>query len=388
MSTIWSNTLLSEDHIMVAEGARDFSNKEIKPIAAEIDKQHRYPKEIIKSMAEMGLMGIAVPEEFGGAGMDCLAYTAALEEISVACASCSVIMSVNNSLVCDPIQKFGTDEQKKKYLPSLADGEKLGCFALSEPDSGSDAAAMTTKAVKKGNKWILNGVKNWITNGKEADVAIIFALTNPELKHKGISAFIVDSSATGYTAAKPEDKLGIRGSSTTQILLDNCEIPEENLLGELNGGFKVAMVTLDGGRIGVATQALGIARASMETSIAYSLERKAFGKPIANLGAIQDHLAHMSTKIDAARLLIREAALLKDQGKNYSRQSAQAKWFASEIAMEIATKGIQVLGGFGYTSEYPQERHFRDAKITEIYEGTSEIQKIVIARSLVKEFSK
>lgn len=385
MANIWSDTFLSEDHIMIAEAARDIAQKEIAPQAATTDKEHRFPREIVSKLSELGFMGISVPTDWDGAGMDTLAYTAAMEEVSVACASTGVIMSVNNSLVCEPILKFGNEQQKEKYLKPLARGEKLGCFALSEPDSGSDAAAMTTKAVKKDGKWILNGVKNWITNGLEADVAIVFALTEPEKKHKGISAFIVENTFKGYQAAKPEDKLGIRGSSTTQILLDDCEVPEENLIGEVNSGFKVAMATLDCGRIGIACQAVGIARASLENALAYSNERKAFGKPINQLGAIQIHLADMSTKIDAARLLIREAALMKDQGKPYGRQSAQAKLYASEVAMEVTTRGIQVLGGFGYTTEYPQERFFRDAKITEIYEGTSEIQRLVISRYLVKE---
>ena len=384
-AAIWSDIFLSDDHKALAQMARDFARKEILPYAAKIDEEHRFPKEIVQKMSELGFMGIMVPPEWGGAGLDALAYTAVLEEISVACASTSVVMSVNNSLACAPLLKFGTDAQKEEFLKPLAQGKKLGCYCLSEPGSGSDAAAMKTRAVKIGSNWVLNGVKNFITNGREADVAIVYAITDPAKKHKGIVAFVVDAKSKGYSIGKVENKLGITGSSTTQIILENVEVPESCLIGKEEEGFKVAMATLDGGRIGIACQAVGIARACVEEALKYSLEREAFGKPIADLGAIQIHLADMASKTDAARLLVRAAASRKDQGLPHSREAAQAKLFASETAMEVATRGIQVLGGYGYTKDYPMERHFRDAKITEIYEGTSEIQRIVIARNLVKE---
>jgi len=384
-NALWTDVFLNDDHKVLAEMARDFARREIEPLAEKIDRDHMFPKEIIRQMGGLGFLGMMVPAEWGGAGLDTMSYVVALEEISVACASTSVVMSVNNSLACAPLVKFGTDAQKEQYLKPLASGEKLGCYCLSEPGSGSDAAAMKTRAVKKGDKWILNGVKNFITNGREADFAIVYAIVDPEKKHKGIAAFIVDSKLKGYSIGKVEDKLGICGSSTTQIILENVELPESCMLGAENDGFKVAMSTLDGGRIGIACQAVGIARSALEEAAAYSLEREAFGKPIADLGAIQIHLADMATKTDAARLLTRAAAQLKDSGKPFGKQAAQAKLFASETCMEVSTRGIQVLGGYGYTKDYPMERHFRDAKITEIYEGTSEIQRIVISRSLVKE---
>jgi butyryl-CoA dehydrogenase len=384
-NALWSDVFLSDDHKLLAEMARDFARREIEPLAEKIDREHLFPREILRQMGTLGFMGMMVPVEWGGAGLDTLSYVTVLEEISVACASTSVVMSVNNSLACAPLVKFGTAEQKERFLKPMASGEKLGCYCLSEPGSGSDAAAMKTRAVKKGDKWILNGVKNFITNGREADFAIVYAIVDPDKKHKGIGAFVVDAKSKGYSVGKVEDKLGICGSSTTQIVLENVEVPESCLLGSENDGFKVAMSTLDGGRIGIACQAVGIARSALEEATAYSLEREAFGKPIADLGAIQIHLADMATKTDAARLLMRAAASLKDADKPFGKQAAQAKLFASETCMEVSTRGIQVLGGYGYTKDYAMERHFRDAKITEIYEGTSEIQRIVIARSLVKE---
>jgi butyryl-CoA dehydrogenase len=382
---LWSDAFLSEDHKLLAQSARDFARREIAPMAAKIDEEHLFPKEILRQMGELGFLGMMVDPEHGGSGMDTLAYTVALEEIAVACASTSVIMSVNNSLVCHPLAKFGTKEQKERFLVPLATGKQLGCYCLSEPGSGSDAAAMKTRAVKKGNKWVLNGVKNFITNGREADVAIVYAIVDPAAQHRGIGAFIVERSAKGYGVGKVESKLGINGSSTTQIILENVEVGEDQLLGAENEGFKVAMNTLDGGRIGIAGQAVGIARASLEAATLYSMERQAFGRPINELGAIQIHLADMATQVDAARLLMRAAAAKKDSGARFSREAAQAKLFASEACMQVTTRGIQVLGGYGYTKDYPLERHFRDAKITEIYEGTSEIQRIVIARGLVAE---
>jgi len=384
---IWTDTFLSDEHKTLAKMARDFARKEVAPLAEKIDKEHYFPKEIIKQMGELGFMGIMVPSQWGGAGMDTLSYVTAMEEIGVACASTSVIMSVNNSLVCAPIVRFGTDAQKDEFLPQLASAQKLGCYCLSEPGTGSDASAMKTKAVKKDGKWILNGVKNFITNGREAEVALIFAITDPDKGHRGISCFIVESKQKGYSVGKVEDKLGITGSSTTQIVLENVEVDESRMLGAEGEGFKVAMSTLDGGRIGIACQAVGIARASIEEATLYAIEREAFGRPIAELGAIQIHLADMSTKTDAARFLMRAAAKQKDSGENYSRAAAEAKLFAAEACMEVSTRGIQVLGGYGYTKDYSMERHFRDAKITEIYEGTSEIQRIVIARSLAKQMS-
>lgn len=382
---VWSDAFLSPEHVSLAEAARDFANREIRPIAARIDDKHEYPREVVRQMAQMGYLGMMVPPEWDGAGVDALGYVAVLEEISVACASTAVIMSVNNSLACSPLVAFGTDAQKEEFLKPLARGDKIGCYCLSEPGSGSDAAAMKTRAVKKGNKWILNGVKNFITNGREAETAIVYAIIDPAKKHKGIAAFVVDAKSKGYTVAKTEHKLGINGSSTAQIILENVEVPESNLLGAEDEGFKVAMATLDGGRIGIGCQAVGIARACVEEAVKYSLEREAFGRPIAELGAIQIHLADMATKTDAARLLVRAAAHKKDLKQPHSRQAAEAKLFASETCMEVATRGIQVLGGYGYIKEYAMERHFRDAKITEIYEGTSEIQRIVIARNLAKE---
>jgi butyryl-CoA dehydrogenase len=383
--TLWSDVFLNPDHITIAQTLRDFVSKELHPIAAKIDRDHMYPKEIIAQLSQMGFMGMMVPAEYGGSGLDTLSYTVALEEIGVACASTCVIMSVNNSLVCHPLEKYGTHEQKERFLIPLATGKTLGCYCLSEPGNGSDAAALKTRAVKKGNKWVLNGVKNWITNGREADVAIIYAVIDESKKHKGIGAFIVEKSAKGYSVGKVEEKLGILGTSTTQIILEDVEIPEDQLLGTEEDGFKIAMNTLDGGRIGIAAQAVGIARSALEEATEYSLEREAFGKPIAKLGAIQHHISEMSVRTSASRLLMRAAALKKDSGLPYTKEAAEAKLFASETAMDVATRGIQVLGGYGYTKEYPLERHFRDAKITEIYEGTSEIQRLVIAANCCKE---
>lgn len=383
--TLWSDAFLNSDHITIAETLRDFVAKELHPIAAKIDREHMYPKEIIAQLAQMGFMGMMVSSEYGGSNLDTMSYTVALEEIGVACASTCVIMSVNNSLVCHPLEKFGTHEQKERFLTPVAMGQKLGCYCLSEPGNGSDAAALKTRAVKKGNKWILNGVKNWITNGREAEVAIVYAVIDADKKHKGIGAFIVESNAKGYSVGKVEEKLGILGTSTTQIILENVEVGEDQLLGTEEDGFKIAMTTLDGGRIGISAQAVGIARAALEEATEYALERESFGKPIAKLGAIQHHLSEMGTRTSASRLLMRAAALKKDAGLSYTREAAEAKLFASESAMDVATRGIQVLGGYGYTKEYPLERHFRDAKITEIYEGTSEIQRLVIAANLCKQ---
>jgi len=376
---------LTEEQQLVAKTARDFARGEVQPRAAEIDREHRHPAELVARMAELGLLGVAVPEEWGGAGMDNVAYVLAMEEISRACASTGVIMSVNNSLVCDPILRFGSDAQKREFLVPLASGRLLGCFALSEPEAGSDAAAQRTVARRDGDGWIIQGTKNWITNGPVADVMVLMCMTRPEAGHKGISAFIVPMKTPGVRCGKPDDKLGIRGSKSCQIFLDDARLPGDALLGEEGQGFKVAMSTLDGGRIGIAAQALGIARACLEDSLEYAAQRKTFGKPIIGHQAIQWKLADMATELDAARLLTLRAAWMKDRKQPYGKQSAMAKLYASDVANRAAREAIQIFGGNGYVTEFPVERHFRDAKITEIYEGTSEIQRLVIANHLSKE---
>ncbi len=375
---------LTEDQLLVQKTARDFAREEVRPRAAEIDREHRHPAELVARMAELGFLGIAVPEAHGGAGLDHVSYVLAMEEISAACASTGVIMSVNNSLVCDPLYRFGTEEQRRTWLRPLAAGEKLGCFALSEPEAGSDSAAQRTTATRGGDTWVLSGVKNWITNGPVADVSVLFAMSDRALGNKGIAAFIVPMDAPGVRCGPPDDKLGIRGSKSCQIFLDDVRLPASHLLGEVGGGFKVAMSTLDGGRIGIAAQALGIARAAFEASLAYAQTRKTFGKPIAQHQAIQWKLADMATELDAARLLTLRAAWLKDQKVPYGKEAAMAKLYASDVANKVAREAIQVFGGNGYVTEYPVERHFRDAKITEIYEGTSEIQRPVIANALAR----
>ena len=371
----------------VLEEARRFADKELLPRAAEIDKTGIFPRKEVDKLAELGFLGMAVPEQYGGAGFDNLSYAIAMEEISRGCASTGVIMSVNNSLVCDPIKKFGNEEQKKKYLRALAPGQRLGCFALSEPGSGSDAAGMRTTAIRDGDHYVINGTKNWITNGKEADVCVLIAHSDPSERHRGISAFIVDREQSPYGIGKVEDKLGIKGSSTTSLVFEDTRVPVANRLGEEGEGFKVAMATLDGGRIGIAAQALGIARIAFEEALAYSRERKAFGKYIGDLGAIQEMLADMATDIDAARLLIWKAAVAKDKGERYGNLSAMAKLYASEMSARVCHKALQVHGGYGYVKEYNAERHVRDARITEIYEGTSEIQRLVVARAVQKAYA-
>jgi butyryl-CoA dehydrogenase len=375
---------LTEDQQLVQKTARDFATSEVLPKAAEIDREHRHPAELVARMAELGFLGIAVPEQWGGAGMDHVSYVLAMEEISRACASTGVIMSVNNSLVCDPIYRFGTDEQRRRWLNPLAAGKLLGCFALSEPEAGSDAAAQRTTATRDGDEWVISGVKNWITNGPVADVCVLFTMNDRAAGHKGITAFILPMDAKGVRTGPPDDKLGIRGSKSCQIFLDDVRLPHDHLLGEVGQGFKVAMSTLDGGRIGIAAQALGIARAVLEDSLEYAQARKTFGKPIAQHQAIQWKLADMATELDAARLLTLRAAWLKDHKQPYGKEAAMAKLFASDVANRAAREGIQIFGGNGYVTEFPVERHFRDAKITEIYEGTSEIQRLVIAGHLSK----
>ena len=374
----------TEDQLAVQKTAREFAQGEVLPKAAEIDREHRHPAELVKRMAELGFLGIAIPDSYGGAGFDHVSYALAMEEIARACASTAVIMSVNNSLVCDPIYRFGTEAQKQEWLVPLASGKLLGCFALSEPEAGSDAAAQKTTAVPDGDGWILQGTKNWITNGPVADVCVLFAMNDRDAGHKGITAFLVPMKHPGVRVGTPDDKLGIRGSKSSQIFLDDVRLPGDALLGEVGGGFKIAMSTLDGGRIGIAAQALGIARAALEDSLAYAQERRTFGKAIAQHQAIAFKLADMATEIDAARLLTLRAAWLKDGKHPYSKEAAMAKLYASDVANRAAREAIQIFGGNGYVTEYPVERHFRDAKITEIYEGTSEIQRLVIAGHLTK----
>jgi len=376
---------LTEEQQLLQKTARDFAQNEVRPKAAEIDKEHRHPKELVAKMAELGLMGIAVPEEYGGAGMDNVGYVLAMEEISRACASTGVVLSVNNSLVCDPILRFGTEEQKREFLVPLASGEKLGCFALSEPEAGTDAAAQKTVAKKDGDDWVIDGCKNFITNGPVADTMVLIAMTNPEKGHRGISAFIVPMDTPNVQCGPADEKLGIRGSKSCQVFLEETRLPGNALLGEVGQGFKVAMSTLDGGRIGIAGQALGIARACLEESAEYATQRKTFGKPIIHHQAIQWKLADMATELDAARLLTLRAAALKDRKAPYGKEAAMAKLFASDICNKAAREAVQIFGGNGYMAEYPVERYFRDAKITEIYEGTSEVQRIVIANYLMKE---
>ena len=374
---------LTDEQRMFQETARQFADKEIAPIAEKVDEQGQFPHATILQLGALGFMGIGVPQEYGGAGADTVCYVVALEEISRACASHGVIMSVNNSLYCDPLVQFGTEEQKRRFLVPVASGKTIGCFCLSEPNAGSDAANQEATARRDGDFYVLNGTKNFITNGGEAGYAILFATVNRELKHKGICAFVVERGTPGFSVSHLEKKLGIRGSSCAQIALENCRVPAVNLLGTEGGGFQVALSTLDGGRIGIAAQAVGIARAALEASLDYSKQRVQFGKPIAANQAIQFMLADMATEIDAARLLVLSAALLKDQGARYTRESAMAKLYASEVAMRCGVKGVQIFGGYGYMMDYPAQRFMRDAKITEIYEGTSEVQRMVIANALL-----
>jgi len=370
---------LTEQQRMIRDAARDFAQKELAPYAAEWDRNETFPAEAVKKLGELGFMGINVPEQYGGAGLDMVSYVLAMEEISAACASTGVVMSVNNSLVCWPLETYGTEEQKMKFLAPLARGEKLGAYCLSEPDAGTDAANQMTRAKRDGDEWVLNGMKNFITNGANADTLIVFAQTDPELKYKGILAFIVETDREGFAVVSKEKKLGIRASDTAQLALDNVRIPADQQLGPDGAGFKVAMSTLDGGRIGIASQALGIAKAALESSIEYAKQREQFGRPIAKFQAIQWKIADMATRYEAARLLTLRAANLKDQGVRYSEESAMAKLFASEAANWIANEAVQVFGGNGYSKEFPVERNFRDARITSIYEGTSEAQRMVIS---------
>ena len=374
---------LSESQELFRKTARDIADREIAPRAATVDELAEFPRETVATLGELGFMGIMVPQEYGGAGADAVSYVVALEEISRACASTGVIMSVNNSLYCEPILRFGTEDQKRRFLVPVASGRSQGCFALSEPNAGTDAANQQTRARREGDTYALNGSKNFITNGLEADFAIMFAQLDPALGHRGITAFVVERGTPGYSVSKVEKKLGIRGSSCCQLLLEDVRVPAENRLGAEGEGLRLALRTLDGGRIGIATQALGIAQAAYEAALAYAGQRVQFGQPIARFQAIQFMLADMATEIEAARLLTLRAAALKDRSASYSKEASMAKLYASETAMRVATKAIQVHGGYGYLKDFPVERFFRDAKITEIYEGTSEAQRMVIARALL-----
>lgn len=377
------NFELTEDQRMIRDSAREFAEAEIQPTAIERDKKAEFPTDIVKQMGEMGFMGMMVPEEYGGAGLDTISYVLAMIEISKADASVGVIMSVNNSLVCWGLEEYATEEQKQKYLTELATGEKLGAFALSEPEAGSDATNQHTIAHEEDDNYVLNGIKNWITNGTTADYYLVMAQTDKEKAHHGITTFLVEKGTEGFQHGKKEDKLGIRSSDTCSISFDNCRVPKANIIGEVGRGFNFAMETLNGGRIGIAAQAVGIAEAALERSIKYSQERKAFGKVIAKHQAIQFKLADMATKVETAKLITLKAAHLKDLEKDFIKESAMAKLYASKIAVECALEAVQIHGGYGYVREYEVERYLRDAKITEIYEGTSEIQQMVIARTLM-----
>lgn len=392
--SITSHSQLPEETSMVYEMCRKFADEELAPNAGEWDQKHEFPTQAVAALSELGLMGINTPEENGGSGLDALSYAIAMEEISRGCASVGVIMSAHNSLYMYPIQAFGTPEQHDEWItpfafPSQDDSGKInniGCFCLSEPGNGSDAGAASTTATKDGDDWIINGTKAWITNAHEADAAVVFATTDKSLKHKGISAFVIPASAEGYSLGAKEDKLGIRASSTANVILENVRVPGNALIGKEGEGFKIAMTTLDGGRIGVAGQALGIASASIDCAVKYALERQAFGKPIANFQMIQLKISQMTLARDQARLLTWRAAQLKDAGENFSREAAMAKLAASEAATMCSHQAIQILGGMGYVTEMPAERHYRDARITEIYEGTSEVQHLVIAADVIKEY--
>jgi len=374
---------LSQDHNVLRDTVRDFVQNEVKPLAISIDQEHKIPDELIAKMSEMGLLGCFLPEEYGGAGLDILSYVLVVEEVSKACASSGVLISAHSSLGCSPIYQFGTEEQKKKYLPDMATGRKIGCILLTEPDVGSDVAGMTTMYRREGDEFVITGGKTFITNGACLGTGVVFATHDKSLKHKGISVFIIDLKSPGVTVLKNEDKLGIRGSYTTAFALDDVRVPVANLLGEEGQGFKVAMETLNGGRIGIASQALGIAEGAYGLALAYAKERKQFGAPISKLQAIQFKLADMYLRIEASRLLVYKAAWMKDNKMNYAMDSAMCKLFAAETAMYVTKEAVQIHGGYGYIVEYEVERMYRDAKITEIYEGTSEVQRVVIAKALL-----
>jgi butyryl-CoA dehydrogenase len=377
---------LTEEQLLLQRTVREFAESEVKPLAKELDETGHFPRETFRKAAELGLTGVAVPEQYGGAGMDPIAYSIVIEEVSRACASTGVILSVQNSLYCDPVLRFGTEEQKQKFLVPFARGEKIGCYALTEPQAGSNAAALRTKAVLKGDKYVINGTKAWITNGGAADAAIVYTNTHPEKGEKGITALIVEKGTRGFNVGKEEKKLGINATACCELSFTDCEVPVANRIGAEGEGYKVALSTLDGGRIGIAAQATGIAQGAFDAALAYAQQRQAFGHPIADFQAIQFMLADMATEIDAARLLVRKAAWKEETGARFSMEASIAKLFASEMATRVTHKAIQIHGGNGYSREYPVERNYRDARITEIYEGTSEIQRLVIAAWVLKSF--
>lgn len=378
------NLELNEEQQLLQKSVREFAETEVRPLAKELDETGHFPRDLFKKAAELGLTGVAFPESEGGAGFDHVAYTIVIEEISRCCASTGVILSVQNSLYCDPIHRYGTQEQKKKFLLPFTRGEKIGCYALTEPQAGSNAAALQTKAVKKGDKYVINGTKAWITNGGAADAAIAYVNTDPAKGEKGITAIVVEKGTPGFKVGKEEKKLGIHATACCELVFTDCEVPEANRIGNEGEGYKVALSTLDGGRIGIAAQATGIAQGAFEAALKYAQERLAFGHPISQFQAIQFMLADMATEIDAARLLVRKAAWKQDSGGRFSQEAATAKLFASEMATRVAHKAMQIHGGYGYSQEYPVERAYRDARITEIYEGTSEIQRLVIASWVLK----
>jgi butyryl-CoA dehydrogenase len=378
------NFQLTKEQEFVRKMVRDFAVKEVEPIAAEIDAEHRFPTENVEKMGKLGLLGVPFPKEYGGSGGDQLSYAITVEELSRVCASTGVICSAHTSLCCWPIYNWGTEEQKRKYLPDLLSGKKLGAFGLTEPGAGTDAAGQQTKAVDMGDHWLINGSKVFITNGGYAETFIVMAMTDKSKGTKGISAFIIEKEDEGFSIGKTEDKMGICASSTTELIMVNCKIPKDRILGNVGDGFKVAMSTLDGGRIGIASQALGIAQGALDVTVEYMKARKQFGKKLSQMQALQFEIADMKTRIEAARLLIYKAADMKEKHLPYGPYSAMAKLFAAETAMYVTTKAVQLHGGYGYTKDYPVERMMRDAKITEIYEGTSEVQKIVIAASVFK----
>lgn len=376
---------LCEDHKMVQSMVRDVADTKIRPKAAHYDETREFPWENIRTLAELGLMGVTVPEEYGGAGMDSLAYVIVIEELSRACAATGVITAVQNSLGEYPIMKFGTDAQKAAYLPLMASGQKIAAYALTEPGSGSDAAGMKTTCRLEGDHWVLNGSKNWITNSTAAEIFIVYATKDPTLGHKGVCCFIVEKGTPGFSIGKHEETMGVRASGTCPLTFDGAKIPKENLLGEEGKGFNIAMATLDTGRVGIAAQAVGIAQAALDEALRYSKERVQFGKPIAHFQLVQEMLVSMAVKVDAARLMMYRAAKKRDSGERFTKEASMAKLYASQIAVECALDAIQVHGGYGYSKEYPVERLLRDAKVTQIYEGTSEVQKLVIARALLAD---
>lgn len=373
---------LSDEHKLLCEMYEKFAQNEVKPLAQEVDEEEKFPLETVKKLGRYGMMGIPFPKEYGGAGGDSLAYVMAVEELSKVCGTTGVVVSAHTSLCCSPIYEFGTESQKRKYLPKLLSGEYIGAFGLTEPGAGTDAAGQQTKAVLDGDHWVLNGTKIFITNAGHADIFIIFAMTDKSLGTRGISAFIVERTFEGFRVGKEEKKMGIRGSSTCELIMENCIVPKENLLGDINKGFKIAMKTLDGGRIGIAAQALGIGEGAIDEAVKYVKERKQFGKRISQFQNTKFKLADMRTRMQAAKWLVYAAAMKKDSGEPYSEDAAMAKLFAAEAASEVTRQAVQLFGGYGYTREYPVERMMRDAKITEIYEGTSEVQRMVIASAM------